>query len=1161
MKRESRNMRALVASTMMSLLASVGVCDALGAPSAIPVTVANYSARPVYATAVSLDAQSLWQKLGVASNTPLRVRAAHNGGSVPPYVLEHREGRPVLRLYTALAPNTHLDLAVERADRWPEGNPVAAACSDPGQGNGEIRNGIVRVTFEKGRWSLGYDTTMAGSVAPSTVPAVRKLPPGWKSGSPLLIEDGYTDFWGDTMRHGRLANENPETMGLDRYTHAALVKSEAFVGPDGHPTFRIERRMTGSAKEMSVIESYELVPGLPLLVHRIRWKNDGAKPLWVAYVASGDGVKGRWSPALMPAPVVERMKSPILGAINGAETRPNWLGALCRVSVESPATGCGVGLSTLLPNGPIGQGSMIWSVGATGFQCNFIDPVQGQFPFLVKEHEGLDNGFAFLACSTDVSVFRQTHELWKMLQKGKVPDLPPPCAVFVDGKPLHAQTVNGLADSTGALRQVAVRLDFNKTFECRVEVAEAPVEIFAQRLVGAGKPVVLLRADKPGSYAAELNKTFPNKDETEILLTVKTSGIARLRSLVIAETLPETPVMLSPVADAEITDWAAMFRWKAIPFVLDYRLQLSRTPDFAAPVEIAVRSSANSPLYMAPDDKLPAPGTWYWRIRGEKGTLLGKWSEIRRFVVNDKHTSKPLKRPVSAANPLFTLEATWVTDFTRFKPDIPADLAPNIGIIAEGLERVAIPITEFTRDMDTLPYSFLLRTHDASLADIEWMFKHVPNVIGMQGGERLGELYNDSEAMRYRHRAIKLCAKYGMFHQEADGTYKDDKWQMMMDKHGAFIREYGPWLVLSQKNNIIRRQFYSQSCAMGLWLGGITHQHGAWEDGGFYWQNAGFNGMGVCQGERSGVLNTMPRIFWTLNFVMGIPRGCGIYSLDGQTLMISSKAIARDPKAAWPPRIWDETGRTSDTFNRFVVPMIRGTVTHHLIPTKEEILANIKFAVYNDKKVPGDLSKWPHYVEYGPLYSATYGFRTMGNYDGQLWEFFPNTGRYYFIPVLPQGNEPLSKTVRNVPVSELQDTAKVKSVFDAAYPEWYQGDALASLVGDTLVVLNTRENEDVTERYAVPLRERGRFRSIAGTVSPHAYVAGKFEARNRRLWLQANGEYEGRDTEVVVGCARKPVVTVTPAGAAKVNTWNAASGELKLQLTHDGGAVDVVIVP
>ena len=43
----------------------------------------------------------------------------------------------------------------------------------------------------------------------------------------------------------------------------------------------------------------------------------------------------------------------------------------------------------------------------------------------------------------------------------------------------------------------------------------------------------------------------------------------------------------------------------------------------------------------------------------------------------------------------------------------------------------------------------------------------------------------------------------------------------------------------------------------------------------------------------------MPRIFWTLNFVMGVGRGCGIYSLDGQTLMYSAKAAARNPKGPW----------------------------------------------------------------------------------------------------------------------------------------------------------------------------------------------------------------------------------------------------------------------
>ena len=37
----------------------------------------------------------------------------------------------------------------------------------------------------------------------------------------------------------------------------------------------------------------------------------------------------------------------------------------------------------------------------------------------------------------------------------------------------------------------------------------------------------------------------------------------------------------------------------------------------------------------------------------------------------------------------------------------------------------------------------------------------------------------------------------------------------------------------------------------------LTHQHGAWEDGGFYWQNAGFKGLGICAGERSGVLETL----------------------------------------------------------------------------------------------------------------------------------------------------------------------------------------------------------------------------------------------------------------------------------------------------------------
>ena len=168
----------------------------------------------------------------------------------------------------------------------------------------------------------------------------------------------------------------------------------------------------------------------------------------------------------------------------------------------------------------------------------------------------------------------------------------------------------------------------------------------------------------------------------------------------------------------------------------------------------------------------------------------------------------------------------------------------------------------------------------------------------------------------------------------------------------------------------------------------------------------------------------MPRIFWTLNFVMGIGHGCGIYSLDGQTLMFSEKAAARNPQAAWAAAMWSDSGRTSDSFARFVVPLIRGAVAHRLIPTKAAVLSRVKLAVYNDKQTAGDVKAWPHYAEYGPPYAATYGFRKMGPIDGQLWEFFPNTGRYYFIPVLPQGNEPLAPGVRNPPVSATTNPAQ-----------------------------------------------------------------------------------------------------------------------------------------
>jgi hypothetical protein len=524
-------------------------------------------------------------------------------------------------------------------------------------------------------------------------------------------------------------------------------------------------------------------------------------------------------------------------------------------------------------------------------------------------------------------------------------------------------------------------------------------------------------------------------------------------------------------------------------------------------------------------------------------------------------------RPITAKRPLFTIEASKVTDFTDFRPDLPADLAPYLAIVAEGYVAKGLTIDRFVQGLEKLPYAILIRSHPptwVNLADLEWVCQNLPNFAGIQGGETLSNLYaqprpgQDNGDADYHRRMTMICAKYGKIYQEADGTYRDDKWQDLMDKQGAFMRQYGPWLVLTQKNNIIRRQFYSQSAALGLWLGGITHQHGAWEDGGFYWQNAGFGQLGECFGERSGVLRTMPRNFWSLVFVMGVSRGCGVYSLDGQTLMENPKEIARFPHAKFPAAIWTTEGKTSDTFQRFVAPLIRGIVEHDLIPTREQVLENVQLAVYNDKQTSGDEQAWPHYAEYGPLYAATYGFRKMGHIDGQLWEFFPNTGRYYFIPVLVQGNQPLAPHVKNVPVSQLQDVAQVKPTFDAAYPARFEKDAFVSRVGDTLTVLNSRENDDVTESYSVPLTT-GWLTQLSGQIGPHAYLVGKLEDHGRRLWLQTNTEYPDRDTHLTITCTRQPACQIEPPLAAKEARWDEGARTLNLRLAHECGAVEVTL--
>ena len=433
-------------------------------------------------------------------------------------------------------------------------------------------------------------------------------------------------------------------------------------------------------------------------------------------------------------------------------------------------------------------------------------------------------------------------------------------------------------------------------------------------------------------------------------------------------------------------------------------------------------------------------------------------------------------------------------------------------------------------------------------------------MIGIQGGESLGSWYGTNESALYIRRLVELCAKYGKIIHEADGCYDENKWlEIYQDTCTAnLIQKYKSHIVFSQKNNIFNKQLFTQSALFGMYLAGAIENTGAWEDGGWYWAQVGFKKLGESTGARTGELFDMPPIFWDLTFLMGLSRGATVFSMDGQGgVLMRGHYDPTNPKHR-NQVLWSAEGEVTETFTRYVAPFLRAVVIHKMFVSKEELLKKVKVGVTYEGVNEIKVFKEDRYREFWPLFKGTYGFGTQGSSRGEVYEYFPNTGRYFFIPVLPPVENKLSDKIIRVPINKLQDPQQVTDFFNANYPESYKGNALVYQVGDILAIMNTHENEDVTENYAVPLN-RGNFNSISGKINVHSYIMGKFENKNKQLWLQVNTNYPERNSEFAIACSAEPKVKVVPAEAIKICKWDAIKKELVVELDHTAGAVELTL--
>jgi transposase len=1180
-------------------LAMIGMAVALALPSNADepaatkavLTVVNQSAKPVYATTVKVPAADVTKALGLAAEAP--VELVRVDGKVFPLFRHEADGQTQLCSILSFAGNERMDFTLREANAWGKAEAASSASFDEATRTGRLSNGLLTLVYAKDQWSLAYASNPEATIC----------------------VNNRLDYWLSDKRHGRLMGINDNklrAMGLLHSTErATLASGEATVNSDGSVTLVLHKRFPDMGANVLWEESYTLAAAEPVVTYKTRWTCTDELPRYVSYVDLGAALTGEYGPLLqgklrfkydVPASGNEQTSSGIsvakttktssegprilLSGNSVGFTRVSWRNERCWVGIDSDL-GNGLAFSTFKDAyARFIPGNTVWVIGNTGYRIRLLDNGQENQPYEFSRAKPLELGFAIAATCADVGIWNQGRHLFKAVTNGRKPAIGDACSVTLNGTLVKAGESPGLHLSgkkagalvaDGSTLRTSLETDFKRPYTLAVRVGAAspsdPLTITA--ISEDGKVFPLMKFREPGEKAIDFTAATGWLLSRRIYtLEVQKGAKAKLESLTLDSAVFGAPKLDVPANNLAMTDIATFYRWNQVRGAIDYELQVARSKTFNAPTTFKIRSELATPCFLPDDAQLPDPGKWYWRVRAVEEGRPGQWSEVRVFTINDDIAKRPPVFKPSPEHPLFTMEGCRVPDWRRFGKTLPDDIKPYVAV------NTSVYGTDdyigYFRPLQEIGLRAFLRTHGpgpvtywAPLSLVEHLFQTYPNLIGIMGGETLSAHYHGGDGQLYVERLLKLCGKYGRLFYDADGSYPDEnKFQAMYERRGAFVESYKDHLVLAQKNNILHRQFVSQSSVLGLYLTGNIIAQGAWEDGGWYWQQVGFRKLGEVLGQRGGDVTLMPRIFWTLNYAMGLGRGCSVFSFEGQVgttpvpkgWNFAAKGYPDIADGCYrnPAAFWTTDGELLSAFHRFCLPFMRGVIRHKLVPTKDEVRRNVRIAAYNDgvpKQEDGD----QYYYEWESVYQATYGFRDHGVHPGTLMEFFPNTGRYYYFPVLPQGKRDLGKDIAVLPLSSLMETEKVKSVFDGAYPQWYAGNALVNIVGNTLTILNSNENLDETQTYSVPLTDRGGLQNIAGKIGPHAYVLGKLGREG--LWLQANTEYPERDTELVLTFKAEPNVVVTPATAAKAVRWDAATGTLTLVLSHSDGAVEVMATP
>ena len=466
---------------------------------------------------------------------------------------------------------------------------------------------------------------------------------------------------------------------------------------------------------------------------------------------------------------------------------------------------------------------------------------------------------------------------------------------------------------------------------------------------------------------------------------------------------------------------------------------------------------------------------------------------------------------------------------------------------------------------------------DDDLETFEYFFKTYPNFLGWNYAEQFwGFDESNDESSSSQSSRIALFAKLVPMHHKYGGfltvSFCGNIWSHPLNPIGMMKRnkdlmqackDYPEAILWLFKYTTSSCWYNNESVTFGPFVSGLAKNYGVRYD------NCGWNGaLDAILGENHG---------------KKYPGAAGLGTVMEQTC-VNGGAVWDGPELIWTED-FQNLSNTSDgsytrrnwgTFGNFQgvwLDMFRKVVDGTMyIPTRQEVVGNIKIAIKNDVSSGSDEDK---YATWGDLYDGLYKQTDPFNRGNGQWMnnfcYMKKTGRYGTIPMVTGFYD---ETANAIPVkvnksarsSRWGTQAKKVADFNEQYPEVSEGDLYVNRYRNQLVTYTpyTYLNSKLTASAAIPLKYNT---CDSLKLTWNKLSAGYIREYADSILFYLNNYRSDTTTQridkiIVTGCKEKPTYSLSKhkdATTGKVLTnWKEETGTYTLSIYHFGG-IDLVL--